>query len=45
MHRPTRNVLTLLVLKENVTQSREDAKGDEFQPKFVDQLRVLKLVP
>ena len=40
-----RNVLTLLVLKENVTPSRQDANVDAYEPEVIQQLRVLKLVP
>jgi len=36
-----RNVLSLLVLREEVTQ----ADKDEFEPQAIEQLRVLKLVP
>jgi hypothetical protein len=40
-----RNVLTLVVLKEKAEGSRLNAKGDEFEPEIVEQLRVLKMVP
>jgi hypothetical protein len=37
-----RNVITLVALKESLTQSRQDAK-DEFYLKTLEQIRVLKL--
>ena len=40
-----RNVPTLIVLSETATVDRSGAKGDEFEPQTVEQVRVLRLVP
>ena len=40
-----RNVPTLIVLSETASVDRPSAKGDEFEPQTVEQVRVLRLVP